>query len=172
MVNDATRRLTNVDLLSASIAATVARFRLANTALILRRRGHSCWGQPPVHPPPYTILDAPSISAMPLAYSWGIQLECTEFLLGAHRYLEDTFGAGNAFAYSLVIEAPEGETVMTQNFFVETDKLISRIVAGVDRPTTATSGHPLTGTPRTCHHTRAGVHTIARDFREVDHTGL
>ena len=42
-----------------------------------------------------------------------------------------------------MIEAPEGETVMTEKFFVETDKLITRIVAGVDRPTTATSGRPL-----------------------------
>ena len=52
----------------------------------------------------------------------------------AFDFLQDTFGAGNAFAYTLVIEPPEGQTIMTEKFFVDTDAAIQKIVQGVGRP--------------------------------------
>ena len=52
----------------------------------------------------------------------------------AFDFLQDTFGAGNAFAYTLVIEPPQGQTIMTEKFFVDTDAAIQKIVQGVGRP--------------------------------------
>lgn len=49
-------------------------------------------------------------------------------------YLKEKFGAGNAFAYTLVIEPPEGQTVMSEQFFVQTNAAISKIVQGIGRP--------------------------------------
>lgn len=49
-------------------------------------------------------------------------------------YLQDTFGAGNAFAYTLIVLPPEGQTIMSEQFFAETSKVVAKIAQGENRP--------------------------------------
>ena len=90
----------------------------------------------------------------------------------AFDYLEDTFGAGNAFPYSLVIEPPDGASltiqcsalqplmqhneilgfalqtgdargIMSEQFFVETSAVLEKIVNGFNRPDGTVLGVPF-----------------------------
>jgi uncharacterized membrane protein YdfJ with MMPL/SSD domain len=45
----------------------------------------------------------------------------------AMDYLEEVFGAGTAFPYTLVIKPPEGQTIMSQSFFEEANVVVSKL---------------------------------------------